>query len=258
MIAQFALRLMCGMSLTWCIMPRSKVTSGFFRIQMLVTLGLSVLAALSIGHLTEDSETAVPLLSQSVSRTLCALAAGISFFGSVMWTLERRIAGAVCCAGVLACSSCVLLFGFLPGDLLTTSSGILAMLSDLSTSTMLGGCMTTMLLGHWYLTSPTMSLDPLKTLTFYFGIAVGIRFGLSATGLGFGWSEITDSTQVLWLTLRWLAGVFGPLAVAFMSWRILRYRNTQSATGVLFVGVILTFIGELSAALLFAELGIAL
>ena len=30
-----------------------------------------------------------------------------------------------------------------------------------------------------------------------------------------------------------------------MVWRILRYRNTQAATGVLFVGVIVTFIGEL-------------
>ena len=38
--------------------------------------------------------------------------------------------------------------------------------------------------------------------------------------------------------------------------RILRYRNTQSATGVLFVGVILTFIGEATAALLYRELSI--
>jgi hypothetical protein len=39
-----------------------------------------------------------------------------------------------------------------------------------------------------------------------------------------------------------------------MVWRILKYRNTQSATGVLFAGVILTFIGELSAALLDKDL----
>jgi len=35
--------------------------------------------------------------------------------------------------------------------------------------------------------------------------------------------------------------------------RILKYRNTQSATGVLFAAVILAFIGETTAALLFRE-----
>ena len=39
-----------------------------------------------------------------------------------------------------------------------------------------------------------------------------------------------------------------------MTIRILRYRNTQAATGVLFAGVILVFLGEMSAALLLAEL----
>ena len=35
--------------------------------------------------------------------------------------------------------------------------------------------------------------------------------------------------------------------------RILKYRNTQAATGVLFVGVILSFIGDMTAALLLQE-----
>jgi hypothetical protein len=48
--------------------------------------------------------------------------------------------------------------------------------------------------------------------------------------------------------------VAGPLAVWLMVRQILKYRNTQAATGVLFVGVILTFIGELTADLLFHEL----
>ena len=39
-----------------------------------------------------------------------------------------------------------------------------------------------------------------------------------------------------------------------MTLRILRYRNTQAATGVLFAAVILSFIGEMSAALLAGEL----
>jgi hypothetical protein len=46
--------------------------------------------------------------------------------------------------------------------------------------------------------------------------------------------------------------------LALMVWRILRYRNTQAATGVLFVGVIVTFIGELSATLVSRELHLPL
>ena len=52
MVPVFALRLIFGMSLTWCVM-REQVTSGFFRIQMLVTLGLGVLATLTLSHLND-------------------------------------------------------------------------------------------------------------------------------------------------------------------------------------------------------------
>jgi hypothetical protein len=60
----------------------------------------------------------------------------------------------------------------------------------------------------------------------------------------------------MWLALRWLAGILGPLVVCWMTMQILKLRNTQAATGVLFVGVILTFIGELSASLLYYDLKI--
>ena len=38
--------------------------------------------------------------------------------------------------------------------------------------------------------------------------------------------------------------------------RILKYRNTQSATGVLYVGVVMTLTGELTATLLAYELSV--
>ena len=57
MIAQFALMLMLGMSLMWALMPRAQVTAGFFRIQMMIALGLGVLAILTLGSLTPVVET---------------------------------------------------------------------------------------------------------------------------------------------------------------------------------------------------------
>jgi hypothetical protein len=68
---------------------------------------------------------------------------------------------------------------------------------------------------------------------------------------------VTASSYVpIWLALRWLAGIVGPFVVWHMVRRILAFRNTQSATGVLFVGVVLTFIGELMGDVLFRLVGV--
>ena len=48
MIESFVLKLVTGISLMWLTMPRKEVTDGFFRIQMLVALGLSVLLVLLV------------------------------------------------------------------------------------------------------------------------------------------------------------------------------------------------------------------
>ena len=48
MIESFVLKLVTGIALMWLLMPRKEVTDGFFRIQMLVALGLCVLLVLVI------------------------------------------------------------------------------------------------------------------------------------------------------------------------------------------------------------------
>jgi hypothetical protein len=55
------------------------------------------------------------------------------------------------------------------------------------------------------------------------------------------------------LALRWLAGFAGTLLLIGMTWQTLKIPNTQSATGMLYVAVITTFLGELTAQLLSAE-----
>src|SRR6185295_15655251 len=91
MIAQFAWRLICGMSLVWAVMPRRQVASGFFRIQMLVVLGLGVLAALTFDE--GNRMTATPILPTSIAFGLSVTVALAGFLGSALWALERRTAG---------------------------------------------------------------------------------------------------------------------------------------------------------------------
>ncbi len=243
----------------WSIMPRSQVTSGFFRIQMLIVLGLGMLATLSMGQLTAGTAVDNLLISNRTATVVAALIAAAAFCGSVVWTLDRRSAGSFFVYLIAATAVFALLATNVPPASLSTLNGGVHLLSELSTAALLGGAMTGMLLGHWYLTAPTMSIAPLHRLTVYFGIASTVRFALSAVGLLLAWDQIAaagqwNTTHTVWLVLRWLAGILGPLAVFVMVWRILKYKNTQAATGVLFVGVILTFIGEMTASLLFQDL----
>jgi hypothetical protein len=262
MIAQFALRLLCGISLTWLMLPRSQITPGFFRIQSLLALALGALAAITLGTSVFGPSGQTPLLPLFAARGGCLVAAGLAYLSSILWTLGRRRAGTVCLFAVALISAGTLLAGFLPRETLGTGLTFLSIFSELATSLTIGGATVGMLLGHWYLTSPTMSIAPLSTANVCFASAAGLRLLISAIGLAVGWQSLTDGglggTPLMWLVLRWLAGIVAPLLLALMVWRILRYRNTQAATGVLFVGVIVTFIGELSATLVSRELHLPL
>lgn len=256
MLVQFALRLLCGMSWMWCLMPRRQVTSGYFRIQMLVALGLGVLAALAVETLPGEMSAGRTWLTADQAFWVSAGLAAAAFCGSALWTLEWRAAGSAT-AWLVAALATALLLGTNPA--VAQRQGPLrwhVVASELSAAVLLGSAVAAMLLGHWYLTVPTMSIAPLSRMNGYFGGAALLRLISAGGGLAQAAPYIAGGTQWTWLALRWLAGLIGPLVLAVMVVRILKYRNTQSATGVLFVGVILTFIGELTAALLTRELAV--
>ena len=115
--------------------------------------------------------------------------------------------------------------------------------------------MAAMLLGHWYLNSPGMELAPLRRLLLLMAVAVAMQSLISALGL-IGEVRIGGGTGVGWLLfvlLRWSFGLLGVLGLTAMAWQTLKIPNTQSATGILYVAVIGTFVGELMALLLSAE-----
>jgi hypothetical protein len=241
-IALFAIRLICGMNVMLCLMPRKDVATAFFRIMMLVTLGLAVLLALV-----------------APSEVWVGVGLGIlAFLGSNFWLLERRSAGTA--AIVLVALVAVVELGRLSvasPALDTAGKMALSLASGMAAAGTLGAAMTGMLLGHRYLTAPGMPLAPLLRLNAMLAIAVLGRLIVSGCGLASGYTDLNDSSYWIWLALRWLAGIAGPALAWWMVVRILKYRNTQAATGVLFVAVILTFIGELTADLLLKAVGIA-
>jgi len=62
----------------------------------------------------------------------------------------------------------------------------------------------------------------------------------------------------LWLPVRWGIGLLGPLVFGWLAYRTAKIRSTQSATGILYVVVILAFLGELTSLLLLRDTGLPL
>lgn len=270
MIESFVLKLLVGIAMMWLLMPRKEVTDGFFRIQMLVALGLSVLLVLivSSGSPSADDQSRskpgtdvlsaeIVTRSESVDRIFCVLqtaAACVAYGGHIFWKLGRRTPGAISIYSI-AVLSLLSQICFSLGHGITVDS-ILVLLSNLSSSTVLGATLTGMLLGHWYLTTPTMSIGPLSWFARALAVAAVLRLvmtGIAAARFGFASHDIV---HVLWLTLRIVGGILIPFATSIVVTKILKYRNTQAATGVLFAALILVFMGEMAAALLERDLRI--
>jgi len=274
--ALFVLKLAAGITLMWWLMPRQEVTDGFFRIQMRVLLGLCVLAALlfsvdagqpsssvTAGAVSTTPDTAADSTAESaVSRTpppafsaaarqrirnLSIVACVVSYLGSIVWALGRRLPGNLCIYALLLTCSAMLLLGA------WQSSGAerlpLQLLSDVSSAGVVGGMLTGMLLGHWYLTTPTMSIRPLLWFNAAILVAAALRLVASCWAL-LEYGMVVEMTQRIWLGMRWAGGIITPAVTTLMVWRIMKHRNTQSATGVLFAGLILVFMGEMTAILL--------
>ncbi len=257
-LTQFLFRLSFGLSLSMAITPPSKVTSGYYRNHLYVLLGLNVLAVLAAVAEPAQFRLWPPLI-----------AACLSYAGAVAWLYEKRQAGF---AILLLLAITTLVGAWLATPGLFESSGAmptalrgydadaganlqaltaLRLLDPLTAGLLLGSTMAAMFLGHWYLNTPTMELAPLRRLVFLMAAAVIARAVVCAAGLVLQIS-LAGAPPLPFIALRWLAGLIGALALAVMTWKTLQIPNTQSATGILYVGVIAAFLGELTSQLLSA------
>ena len=253
LLAEFCTRLACGLAcMIVCTSPRA-VSAAYLRTLMLVAMGLTVLGAL-----------AGPSLPGSAGPILVAAALG-AFVGSVLCTLGWGNVGRAV-AALLAGLTGAALVALAGSAGMRGRVNVLVDLADAVTSAwLLGSMLAAMLLGHAYLVSPTMSIEPLRRFV------VLVSLGLAARSLVAGgdvvwrapvWSGASDaqSADAVWWSLlaaRWLVGLFGSGLVAWMVWETTKIRATQSATGILYVGVILAFFGELIS-LLVARSGLVI
>ena len=228
------------------VTPPKLVSCGYFRVHLYLLMGINTLATLiAFAH------------SQFAWWPPCT-GAVLSYIGSVVWLYEKAAIGKIILCAVAGLS---LAGAILSGPVLATERITMITLSVwdiISSGLLLGTTLAAMLLGHWYLNTPTMKLQPLRRLVLLVIAAVILRMIFCAWGLFLCFQDaslppLATATGAL-LILRWLAGLIGTLIVVIMTWATLKIPNTQSATGILYVGVIGTFVGELASQLLSVEL----
>ena len=249
MLADFAIRLACGLATVLLFTPWRLVPPAFFRTHCLMILGLFVLAGLDASRLGVGG----PLLAA------VGVAAALSYLATVCWGLGLpRIAAPVTGLIVAVGSGIMIEISRSP----VTSLWALNSAGRLASALLMGSTLTAMLLGHHYLTAPAMSIEPLKRFVRAMAWALGARAVLAGMGLGIWTTMAASSTAAtaspLFLAVRWGMGVLGPALATVLTWKTVEIRSTQSATGILYIALALVLFGELTAMVLSREAGIIL
>ena len=247
----FAFRLTFGVGLAMRLIASPTVSAGFFRVNLWVLLGINTFAALVLyGEVTgEDQNYAYGFAAISLNVVLLATC----YLGSVCWLYQWRRVGKMALTFIVVSAIAAAILT-MPQHFHSGFQIVLGLLDVISSGFVLGSMLSAMLLGHWYLNTPSMELAPLNRLVLFILSATVLRVLVCGTGSVLLILDSSISTLgATWLAFRWLAGLIGPLTIAWFTRLTLRVPNTQSATGLLYAGVIVTFMGELIAAMVSAE-----
>jgi hypothetical protein len=264
MISVFCFRLALGMLSSLWLLPAPKMHPRFFRTHFLTVLALTVVAGWMVRVTPETSHDAL-----ENSRWIAWATAFGALLGAIAWMFEKPPGGwllvALCsigCLTALMVTNQQHLASPVIEELGRPMAWVVQGIADLTSAMLLGFAVTAMLVGHSYLISPGLSIRPLLVQIVGFGIAWLGRVAVAAWALWF-WMTDHDITNFanetnLWLPVRWLVGFGAPLLCGVMAFRTAQIRSTQSATGILYVVVILVFLGELFGLLLARQTGLPL
>jgi protein NrfD len=164
--------------------------------------------------------------------------------------------------GAIACGVAAIALGDVGGHrwLLTAT--------DLTSALLLGAATAAMVLGHWYLVVLDLPISALRRLTILLIVALALRslvLGVALVGpVHTGLEDARLVAAGLWspdgvfVWMRLLFGIAGPISLLWFIWKTVEIRSTQSATGILYVQLFLVLSGELLAKYLRVAAGLPL
>ena len=143
------------------------------------------------------------------------------------------------------------------GAIVAGAAYALVVAADVTSVVLLGAAASAMVLGHWYLVVLDLPITALRRLTVL--LAAGIVLRALAVALVLAGPAALAVTQVrevaagIWspdgvfVWMRLLFGLAGPVCLIWFIWKTVELRSTQSATGILYVQLFLVMAGELLA-----------
>jgi hypothetical protein len=135
----------------------------------------------------------------------------------------------------------------------------LTIASFLSSTALLGGACTAMILGHWYLVIPSMQVSHLQSIVKVHiasmvvrvvVVAAAVFFAIATWQPGLGipsFRHYITSIDGVFFWQRVLFGLAGPALLSYLTWETAKIRSTQSATGILYVDFFTVVVGEVLA-----------
>jgi hypothetical protein len=237
-------------------------TPGYLRFA--ATLGgifglLALASDMSLPTPTVLSIRPPPVELEATRRIALGAAAVVAFVYAIAARSETRrtavgvVAGASCFLVVLAAA-----FGWARTDVDAVPLAV-----QFATLTLVtGGSTAAVVLGHWYLVTPKISIQPLvlqTRLLMAVLVVQGLLFIVWTTlggGVGQGaWDAFTGPSALL-VYLRGLVTVTFPIVLAYMSYRTALTRSMESATGLLYIKLAAVLAGTIGAAALYVSAGL--
>lgn len=224
------------------VVKLQEIGQGFYRFFGFTCVALQTLAVGLVlymrGTLGNDIESSAWALAISLFFTLCftiALKVRVKWF---LWTCFT-----------LAVLSGLLSLAYFPW--VGKDDPVLLALHAVSSALLLGATTLAMMLGHWYLVTPKLSISPLKRyaggyilLTGWMALQVIAAYFLSyRSGLSNGIPLVVER-EFIFILFRVAWGLLVPLGMAYFIWETVRMRSTQSATGILYAAMVCTLMGE--------------
>jgi hypothetical protein len=237
---QFCLQIAFGVLFALAFVPRAPVGTLFYRI-----MGTAALVPLLVALVAPVATGARPWNAPEVLASALAVAAYPVVSGPVR---GRRWAAGLAVALFGNALALGLLLWHLEPDL-GPAELAMASLSALATGAVAGSVGVAMVLGHWYLTVPNLSVVHLRRLNrVTVASMVASLLLVGATCLLFrerltAGRSLFGPTGLFYLGTRVGVGILLPLLFAAMAAGSLRYRNTRSATGILYASTVLVLIG---------------
>jgi len=253
---QYCLELGFGVLFALAFVPRAPVGTLFYRILGTCAF-LPILVAAVAPVAWSDSTLRDPLV-WAAGLVLPAFPFVSGPFRGLKWSLPLAWALALT-AGAISVS--------VARNATLQGAGEIALgsFSAMATGAVAGTVSLAMVLGHWYLTIPTLDVAHLRRLNRVAALSMAtsvVLLGITCLWfshrLGSGASPLFGARGMFHFGTRLAVGLALPLVFAWMTASSLEFRNTRSATGILYASTILVLIGTAVSVSLQSTYGVPL